>query len=98
MEKEEYQKEVDNEFRELSSRIDRIRAAFDSVEETDKMQLEMEVENLFQKREAAKQKINNLTSAEDDWEHFRTEAEVAEQELRAAVDEANSLLSRLRQS
>ncbi len=30
MDKEAFKKDVDNEFRELSSRIDRIRAAFES--------------------------------------------------------------------
>ncbi len=98
MDKEAFKKDVDNEFRELSSRIDRIRAAFESIEESDRMKYEMEVENLLLKREAARQKINELDSAKDNWAYFRMEAEVAEQDLRLAVEDADNLLSRARPS
>jgi hypothetical protein len=98
MDKEAFKKDVDNEFRELSSRIDRIRAAFESVEESDRMKFEMEIENLLQKREIARQKINELDSAKDNWPYFRMEAEVAEQDLKIAVEDANNLLSRARPS
>lgn len=98
MDKEAFKKDVDSEFRELSSRIDRIRAAFESTEEPDRMQFEMEMENLFQKREIARQKINELDSAKDNWAYFRMEAEVAEQDLKIAVEDANNLLSRARPS
>ncbi|MEN6464792.1 MAG: hypothetical protein ABFD62_06395 [Syntrophaceae bacterium] len=94
MDKEAFKKDVDNEFRQLSSRIDRIRAAFESIEESDRMQFEMEVENLLQKREIARQKINELDSAKDNWAYFRMQAEVAEQDLRLAVEDAHNLLSR----
>ncbi len=98
MDREAYKKEVDSEFRELSSRIDRIRAAFDSIDESDRMRFEMEVENLLIKREIARQKINELESAKDNWAQFRMEAEVAEQDLRIAVEDADNLLSRARPS
>lgn len=96
MNKEAFKKDVDNEFRELSTRIDRIREAFDSVEESDRMQFEMEMENLLLKREKARQKINELDSAKDNWAYFRMEAEVAEQELKLAVEDADNLLSKVR--
>ncbi len=98
MDKEAFKKDMDNEFRELSSRIDRIRAAFESVEEPDRMKFEMEMENILQKREIARQKINDLESARDNWAYFRMEAEVAEQDLKLAVEDANNLLSRARPS
>lgn len=96
MDKDNFQRDADNQFRELSTRIDRIRAAFESIEESDKMKVEMEVEKLFKMRELARQKINELDSAGDNWEDLRVEAEIAGQELRKAVDEANSLLAELR--
>lgn len=98
MDKDAFKKDVDNEFRELSSRIDRIRAAFDSIEESDRMRFEMEVENLLIKREIARKKINELDSAKDNWAQFRMEAEVAEQDLKIAVEDADNLLSRARPS
>jgi len=98
MDKEAFKKEVDGEFRELSSRIDRIRAAFDSIDESDRMRFEMEVENLLIKREIARQKINELDGAKDNWAYFRMEAEVAEQDLKIAVEDADNLLSRARPS
>jgi hypothetical protein len=98
MDKEAFKKDVDNDFRELSSRIDRIRAAFESIDESNRMQYEMEIENLLLKREAARQAINELDSAKDNWAYFRMEAEVAEQDLRLAVEDADNLLSRARPS
>ena len=98
MDKEAFKKDVDNDFRELSSRIDRIRAAFDSIDESNRMQYEMEIENLLNKREAARQAINELESAKDNWAYFRMEAEVAEQDLRLAVEDADNLLSKARPS
>ncbi len=96
MDKEELKKDVNDEFRKLSSRIDRIRAAFEAIGEQDRMEIEMEMENLIRLREITRQKVHDLTEAKDNWEYFRTEAETAEQELRLAVEDANSLLSRVR--
>lgn len=92
MDREAFKKDVDHEFQELSSRIDRIREAFDSVEDSVRMQFAMDIEILLQKREIAREKIRELDSAKDNWAQFRMEAEVAEQDLRIAVEDASHLL------
>ena len=67
-EKKKYVDEVDSRFQQLSDRIDRIRAAFESLGEETRLKCEIEVENLFKKREVARQTIHDLALAKDNWE------------------------------
>lgn len=89
--KQAYQKKVQAQLDEWSAEIDKLRAKADRADAEAEIALNREIDNLRDKRNQARQKLDELSSAgEDAWEDIKTGVEAASNALGHAVRSAQS--------
>lgn len=89
--KQAYQKKIQAQLDEWSAEIDKLRAKADRADADAEIALNREIDNLRDKRNQARQKLDELSSAgEDAWEDIKTGVEAASNALGQAVRSAQS--------
>ncbi|MGJ3260314.1 MAG: coiled coil domain-containing protein [Rhodospirillales bacterium] len=89
--KQAYQKKIQAQLDEWSAEIDKLRAKADRADAEAEIALNREIDNLRDKRNQARQKLDELSSAgEDAWEDIKTGVEAASNALGQAVRSAQS--------
>jgi DNA repair exonuclease SbcCD ATPase subunit len=90
-EKEEYRNAVEAELEEFDSRLDELKAGAEKADPEARTALDRDIEEVSQKREVARKKLQDLKAAgAEAWEGVKSALDAAVKDLRQAYDRAVS--------
>ena len=88
-EQQQYQEQIQNQLDEFDNQLDELRAQAANTKEEAKVKLNNQIKTLEQKRKAAAQKLENLTSSRDKaWTKFKGGIDQAMTDLQQSYERA----------